>query len=260
MKWHHLIGLLGGATAITFVFSGLMSMNPWKIFDAKSTFDAKAYYGGQITPERFDLDTADALAKFSAEGSAAREIELRVIDGAGYYVASGAGGATRILRAAADAEPLAMLPFDALKRLGARLVPGAKVTEASVMEDYDFYYFARAPHTMHGDVDKRLPVLRLVFDDAAGTWAHIDPHTGAVLGKLDSGRRTSRWLFAFLHSWDAPALLAARPLWDIFMLTLNGLGLALSVTGIVIGWRRLRKKLGQGRNFPAPARSPAPAE
>ncbi|WP_018266969.1 PepSY domain-containing protein [Methylosinus sp. LW4] len=256
MKWHHIVGLIGGATAITFVFSGLMSMNPWKIFETRSAFDAKAYYGGALAPERFHLSVAQALTKFADDGFAARELELRVIDGAGYYVGFGAGGATRILRAEADAAPTFTLPLEELKRLGARLVPGAKVTAATVMENYDFYYFARAPHTMHGDVDKRLPVLRLEFDDAAGTWAHIDPHTGAVLGKLDSGRRASRWLFAFLHSWDAPALLAARPLWDVFMLALNGAGFALSVTGIVIGWRRLKRKFGERR---APARSASPS-
>ncbi|MBY6243504.1 PepSY domain-containing protein [Methylosinus sp. Sm6] len=261
MKWHHLAGLLGGATAVTFVFSGLMSMNPWKIFDLPgSAFDPKPYYGGALAAERFHLEPAQALARFSADGLAAREIELRVIDGEGHYIALGAGGATRILRAAPDAAPSAMLPFDELKRLGARLVPGATVTAATIMESYDFYYFARAPHTMHGNVDKRLPVLRLEFDDPASTWAHIDPYTGAALGRLDSGRRASRWLFAFLHSWDAPALLEARPLWDIFMITLNGAGFALSATGVVIGWRRLWRKVEQRRLVPTLARPPSPAE
>lgn len=261
MKWHHLVGLVGGATAITFVFSGMMSMNPWKVFDLPgSAFDPAPYHAGALSPERFRLDPTTALARFSADGLAAREIELRVIDGEGYYIGFGAGGASRILRAAAGAAPAAMLPIEDLKRLGARLVPDAKVTAATVLDSYDFYYFARAPHTMHGDVDKRLPVLRLEFDDPAATWAHIDPYTGAVLGRLDSGKRASRWLFAFLHSWDAPALLAARPVWDVLMIALNGLGFALSVTGIVIGWRRLRRKLGHRRHLAAPARAPAPAE
>jgi uncharacterized iron-regulated membrane protein len=259
MKWHHIIGLVGGATAITFVFSGLMSMNPWKIFDApKSSFRPEAFAGGALEPGRFRLDPAGALAKFTANGLPAREIELRVIDGKGYYVGFDGPGRSLILRAEPDAEPVAMLPFDELRRLGARLVEGAEVKAATVMTAYDFYYFARAPHTMHGDVDKRLPVLRLEFDDPASTWAHIDPYTGAVLGKIDLGRRASRWLFAFLHSWDAPALLDARPLWDIFMIALNGAGFAISVTGIVVGWRRLARK-SRPSSRPATA-ALAPAE
>ena len=34
MKWHHTTGLLFAAVTITWVFSGLMSMNPWKLFDS----------------------------------------------------------------------------------------------------------------------------------------------------------------------------------------------------------------------------------
>jgi uncharacterized iron-regulated membrane protein len=96
---------------------------------------------------------------------------------------------------------------------------------------------------MHGNVDKRLPVVRLEFADANATWAHIDPYTGAVPGKLDAGRRASRWLFAFLHSWDWPPLLDARPVWDVFMVTLNAGGFVLSVAGVVIGWRRVVRKM-----------------
>jgi len=71
-----------------------------------------------------------------------------------------------------------------------------------------------------------------------------------VLGKLDFGGRMSRWFFAFLHSWDWPSFVSSRPLWDIFMLTLNIGGFALSVTGVVIGWRRLRRKTPRlSRNF-----------
>ena len=61
-----------------------------------------------------------------------------------------------------------------------------------------------------------------------------------VLGKLDSTQRVKRWLFAFLHSWDLPVLLSSRPLWDIALILLSLGGLVLSLTGVVIGVRRLR--------------------
>ena len=34
MRWHHISGLLFAAITLTWMFSGLMSMNPWRIFDA----------------------------------------------------------------------------------------------------------------------------------------------------------------------------------------------------------------------------------
>lgn len=255
MRRHHIAGLAFGVTTVTFVFSGMMSMNPWRIFEAPhSTFDAKAYAGGDIAPERFAIGAKEALEAFRRAGLDAREIDWRLVDGRGYYVAHDGKGSTLILAASPGAEPSVMLPFELLERAGARLVD-APLKARTIMTAHDAYYFARAPHTMHGDADKRLPVLRLEFDDVNATWTHIDPYTGAVLGKLDLRRRLSRWLFAFLHSWDWPPLLDARPVWDVFMITLNGGGFFLSVTGVVIGWRRLRRKRQQSTARPAMARA-----
>ena len=82
-----------------------------------------------------------------------------------------------------------------------------------------------------------------MFDDPHATWVHIDPHTGAVLGRTDSHRRTSRWLFSMLHSWDWLPLLERRPLWDVLLIVLSLGGAVMSVTGVVMGWRRLGVKL-----------------
>lgn len=243
MWWHHVVGLCFGVTAIAFVFSGMMSMNPWKLFDAaESTFDVKAYTGGEIEPARFTLGLSGALTIFFNNGIQPAEVECRLVEGKGYYVAFRGDGATRILRAEPGPEPQERLPFDLLERAGARLVK-ADIAKKSVMTSYDAYYFPREPHTLFGNVDKRLPVLRIEFADANSTWVHIDPYTGAALGKIDFQRRMSRWFFSFLHSWDLPAFLDARPLWDLFMIALNAGGFALSVTGVVIGWRRLQRKL-----------------
>ncbi len=34
MRWHHITGLLFAAVTLTWIFSGLMSMNPWRVFDS----------------------------------------------------------------------------------------------------------------------------------------------------------------------------------------------------------------------------------
>ena len=86
-----------------------------------------------------------------------------------------------------------------------------------------------------------LAVWRAVFDDAAQTWYHIDPVTGDILGRLDATRRGYRWVFNALHSLDFPWLLAHRPTWDILVWLLSMAGLIVSVSGVVIGWRYLRR-------------------
>ena len=98
-----------------------------------------------------------------------------------------------------------------------------------------------------------------VFGDAHASWVHIDPHTGAVLGRSDLGRRASRWIFALLHSWDWLPLLQHRPLWDVLLILLSAGGTLLSLTAVVIGWRRLGLKLRpcQRRAFSRAAGQPA---
>lgn len=243
MRWHHYAGLIFGLTATTWIFSGLMSMNPWQVFDTPTRLDMRAYSGGEFGPESFPVSVGEALRSFNAQNFSPREIELRLVDGTGYYIGHNESGLTLILPAKAGAAPSAMFPTELLEKAGAHLVGNASVKDATVLTEYDFYYYGRAPHTMAGTVEKRLPVVRLVFDDPLETWAHIDPYTGAVLGKYDVGRRGYRWFFAFPHSWDWRPLIEARPLWDVVMLLLCAGGFALSVTGVVIGWRRLGKRL-----------------
>ncbi|MBN9342292.1 MAG: PepSY domain-containing protein, partial [Comamonadaceae bacterium] len=49
MRWHHVAGLLFALSTSTWIFSGLMSMNPWKIFDSGApALRTTALHGGQL--------------------------------------------------------------------------------------------------------------------------------------------------------------------------------------------------------------------
>ena len=63
---------------------------------------------------------------------------------------------------------------------------------------------------------------------------------GAMLEKFDRSRRAYRWAYGALHTLDFPALIARPLLRTTLIVMLCGLGLTFSVTGVVIGWRRLR--------------------
>jgi hypothetical protein len=238
MRWHHVTGLLFALVTITWIFSGLMSMNPWKIFDTGAPkLRMEALQGGPLTITSQD---AAPQALLAASGGAVRELRWVRVLGQNRVLAYGAGGTPQVLDSH-GAQPT-VLDAAALQAAAAGLV-AAPIARIEQLTEYDLYYYARDAHTMMGGADKPLPVLRLVFDDPHATWVHLDPRTGAVLGHIDSGKRTSRWLFAMLHSWDWLPLLERRPLWDIVLIVLSLGGLLLSGTGVVIGWRRLGKKL-----------------
>src|SRR5690606_9913797 len=85
---------------------------------------------------------------------------------------------------------------------------------------------------------------RAQFGDDSKTWVHVDATTAEILGHTDRNGRLRRWLFQMLHSWDWLPLLNRRPLWDALLLCLSVGGVMLSITGVVVGYRRLRLKQG----------------
>ena len=241
MRWHHLSGLLFAAITLTWMFSGLMSMNPWKLFDAGAPpLRVAAMTGGPLTPA---ADDASPRTLIAGAGGDVRELRWVRVAGQTRVLALHAGGRPTVLAS----DDGAVDPVDPARlRLAAARLVAAPVLRIDVLDAYDLYYYARVESAMMGGAAKPLPVWRVVFDDDVRTWVHIDPHTGAVLDRTDSHRRVSRWLFAMLHSWDWLPLLERRPLWDILMIVLSLGGAVLSMTSVVIGWRRLGRKLKSG--------------
>jgi hypothetical protein len=243
MRWHHLFGLGFGLIAFTWILSGLFSMNPWKIFDSNAAIpDLQAYMGGDLSSGNFQLPVSEALIQFREAGLQAREVEWRVLNTRGYYIAFDSLGHSRILLAQKNAKVFNRFDWLELQSAAQRLMEKSTLIRQSILNDYDFYYYSRADHTMNGHIEKRLPILRMEFADLAGTWLHLDPYTGNF-SKTDERTRLRRWLFALLHSWDWRPLLENRPIWDMLLIINCSGGLLISISGIVIGWRRLRKKV-----------------
>lgn len=241
MRWHHIGGLLFALTTITWIFSGLMSMNPWKVFTSQAPpLRMEALAGGPPALSQEALAGATPQALLAA-APGARELRWSRVLGRTQVLAYPAGGSPLVLDGE-SAGPTSV-DADALASNARGLLP-APLLRIERLDAYDLHYYARADHTMTGGFDKPLPALRLVFGDADASWVHLDPRTGAVLGRSDSHKRASRWLFAMLHSWDWLPLLERRPLWDAVLILLSLGGAVMSVTGIVIGWRRLGRKLG----------------
>jgi uncharacterized iron-regulated membrane protein len=238
-RWHHVLGLCGGVLALTWVLSGLFSMNPWKIFEARGPKpDRLALAGGLLSPEQA-AHPAPLLASLHTQGLQPRQLEWRLVNGQPAVLLHLPGGQRLV-----DAQGQALPPLSEAQLVAAaeRLLPGHRVLRREWLREYDRYYYAREAHTMTGQRERPLPALRLVLDDAQAHWVVLDPRSGAVLQLSHQRERASRWLFAFLHSFDLPALLATRPLWDAWMLGFSLAGLGLSLSGVVLGWRRLRRR------------------
>ncbi|HHH9558915.1 TPA: PepSY domain-containing protein [Pseudomonas aeruginosa] len=244
-RWHHLSGLLFGGLLLAWIFSGLMSMRPWALFDGDRGLPLAALRGGELDRRGLDaLPLHEALRLLHEAGLRPHELEWRLLDGVILTVAVDARGDRRVLEWRAGARPLPELPEQrldsALRRLGGPV-------SIDRLHDYDFYYYPRAEQSMYGFQRRPLPVLRARYGAAGETWLHLDPASGEVLEQLGPHRRTARWLFNLLHSWDWLPLLRA-PAWREALIIVASLGaLLISGSGVVLGWRRLRRSMRPAR-------------
>ncbi len=250
LRWHHILGLIFALTTFTWIFSGLMSMNPWDIFEADdSIIDARRISSPDIQPSHA---TATPQALLASATTPVRELQWHTLLGKTRVKAIRThevppGSADQpVLLSARTGKPYNLEP-ERLRSALFTLQPGYP-PRIDILRQDDFYYYSRAEHTMGGGRKPHpLPIWRVRYDDPNQTWLHIDPTTGQVLNEMDSYQRAERWLFALLHSWDWLPLLRNRPLWDIVMLVLAAGGLALSATGIWIAGHRLHIKTRRWR-------------
>lgn len=238
MRWHHYLGLVGGVFVLTWVLSGLFSMNPWRLFDSGAPALRQPPL---LAKDLVGLTPATALRRFGEAGQQSVELLWQPLAGQLHAVSLEAQGRPRLIGWQADGAVSSGHPLPLLAEAGRAMLPDARLVDELLQSEYDWHYFSRAEHTMSGHLERPLPVLRLRFDDPAGTWLYLDPASGRVVQRLDAHRRVQRVLFVFLHSWDWRFLLENRPLWDVLLIAASLLGFLISVSGAVIGWRRLRR-------------------
>lgn len=232
MRWHYYTGALFGLFALTWVFSGLLSMEPFAWTTATGMrLPPNDLQGGTLDLERYRPGEPGFARALGADS--AFEIALMRIQGEPHYVVTtGPRNARRVLAAATHSERIE--PFSAQSVLAEleATVTDAGIRRHEVLTDYDAYYYAQ-------DGSAPLPVLRVEFDDPARTWYYFDLMTSGTLLANHRLSRLERWLFNGLHSLDFGFWYGRRPLWDIGMIFLSLGALATSGIGMYLGSKRL---------------------
>jgi uncharacterized iron-regulated membrane protein len=231
-KWHFWGGLIGGILALTWGLSGFLNNNPWQLFSpANPSKEELVRYVGGNDPSVAKHWRAEPRVPSANESEIVEQLWRRLGDETVQLAL------TRDARRLPQEASNSVSSFSDISLLAAvqRIAGDTPVKSLTVLHEYDSYYYLR----FHRDVaDRPLPVALVELGDAPGTHLYIDPQDGRLLAKQDSSRRVFRWLYSALHHWDF-GWLYHRPLWDAWMLTWVLLGLTLSVTAVVIGWKRL---------------------
>jgi hypothetical protein len=273
MRWHYITGVVFGVFTLTWVFSGMLSMEPYGWATQPGLqIPRDAFSGGAVDPARFAAMDPVKWDQVMAGRDAIKEIEfLRIHDEPYYgvrtartltepwrrerlhqpYNVSGRLQGNRIF---VHAETLAVReePFgaDAILARMKQAVPDVPVVEAQLLQEYDSYYYSRGRQTP-------LPILRVKFADPDQTWVYVDPEVSQVVARIHKLDRVERWIYNGFHSLDFSFWYDRRPLWDIGVLTLMLGGLASSAIGFYLGIRRLRRGVKDVATSLSPESAPA---
>jgi hypothetical protein len=231
-RWHHIAGLVFGVFTLTWVLSGLLSVNPWGLLEGAGGGPERALLRGGPEPSGARIKAA-LQAMAGTHPADVVSIGVAPFNGQPYFTESTAAGDRRRLNAAAAAVPLngGDLTFmaRALSGTGAASIP-------TLLTHEDVYYFSHNRDTVP------LPVYRIILRDASATRYYIDAVSGTLVAKIDRGARAYRWLHEGLHRMDFAAALRGRPQWDALMLLLMSGVTVLCVTGAYLGCRRLLRR------------------
>jgi hypothetical protein len=256
-RWHTIFGLVCGVPAVTWAFSGLLSMGPFEFVDRlNGNGSGPAEKGKGKDKEQRGRRPVNFAAAFHGAGSfqlssfAARPpaealaclpanfrptaLEFTQFDGEPHYIATSASGETRIVPVSGRAP---VVEFDRARMLRIiQDVGGSGLAELNIIDQYDTYYLDRLR-------EKPLPVIYARMNDEFSTRYYIDPKTARLVGNYSSRNWVNRWLYHGLHSLDFPWLYNHRPLWDIVVISLMLCGTALCVTSLILAWRVLSRRL-----------------
>ena len=242
LRWHHYAGLIFGVFTFTWTFSGMLSMSPWDWSpgNGPDADQVAAIRGVGVDAGRFAIAPADAVRRL-APRFPAREIEWRQFLGVPYYLAyatsepadPGRALAPTLVRADTGQLRDAFTRGELLRAARAAM-PDTSIVDAAWLTHFDSYYYGRGG-------DRHLPVLRVRFADADGTWLYLDALDGSLVQREVARSRAERWLYHGFHSLDVPGLYQARGAWYLVVMVLMLGGLALSVTSVMTAWRVVKR-------------------
>lgn len=241
--WHHVSGLVFGVLLLTWVFSGLMTMNPWGALSGSDGGDYRSGLTGSVqwSDLRQFLSALDAGQAQLPTADEVVQITPAVFQHQLYLMAITRSGEQYRLDHLGQSAPL---NTEAIEQAVANL--DAPVIASTLMFDEDQYYYGHKR-----EVD--LPVFRVIVDDAEHTRLYINTETGAVR-VIGSNGRWSRWIRTGLHDLDFPVL-RIRPVWDIVViLLLTGVTLVCA-TGTWMALRRIRRDFRSVRRRLLPSRT-----
>src|SRR2546423_476785 len=171
--WHHVVGLVFGILTLTWVFSGLISMNPWGFLESRGRGEATLAQGpsprwGEVRASLDALRTLPSVANAVSLTSAP-------LGGKLYWMATYHDGSVKRLDAAGHIVP----PNEVeLAQAAQRIAGDQGIAEQGLLTEEDAYYYSRQRRRFEQVV---LPAYRGILNDEEETRYYLDSNTGCLL-------------------------------------------------------------------------------
>ena len=232
LRWHHGLGLAAAAAALTWMLSGWLSMDHGRLFSRGSPGDAAlARYGGiplktaMLTANPMDLRVLGAPT----------EIQFEVVAGRPLAAAEYAAGAPKVLFLDRRPAPLTQVPTEVLAEGVSAAWPAARPHSVPAGDDDRLY-------RVHDGLPDRAERFDLETPDGQAT-LYVDPLTGRPLALVDASRKAYAWVYFALHTFKFPGLIERPVLRRVLEVVPLLVGLAFSVTSLVIAAKRLLRDI-----------------
>jgi uncharacterized iron-regulated membrane protein len=237
LRWHHSVGLFAGVFVLSWVSTGWLSLDIGTFFSSPkpTTNHVERVRGMSLLQavQSFPVSRIETLGP-------AREIEFAALNAQPLLLLRDRHPqSSRVVLVDADQKlhSAGSVPDEVVLAAVQSAWSPLRVTELRHIAADDAYSLRRNPLP--------LTTRRVVLDDASKTWVQIDAATGQIISVLDRSRRFYRWVVDGLHTFDFPLLNRTGSLWHVLLLIGTTSGFALSCTGVVLGFRRLRKSYGE---------------
>jgi hypothetical protein len=217
-----------GVFCLTWVFSGLLSMEPffWASGGGTGDWIGQSLRGGDMELSRFPKPVLPP--------GVVKELEFVRIQGEQYYLLRADSSEPLLVSADSSEVRRNHFPTESLMDRVKQGNPDVPIVESALLSSYDSYYHP-------SERKPPLPVLRVKFADPDATWVYIDPHMSQIVTRFTRRERLQRWIYHGFHSLDFNFWYYQGPVWTSVMVLLNAGGALLSVIGSVLAIKRVTR-------------------
>lgn len=242
-KWHFISGVCFGLFAITFAFSGLMSLTDMPDWmkkapkeKQKQMFSGRFRQDSMLPVEAYALDYRTVLST----SDSIKRITWSSWRRNPYYKIR----MNNTVQNIDSSDTISVRPFrltEEMIRMDVRQQFGDSVRwKMDLLSEYDADYYGKKKER------NPLPVYRVIVDDDMHTHLYYDPENISQR-RIDDDGRTRRFLYSGLHSLNIKYLTDRPILWNIVMFTLMIGGTFLSLTGVVLSVKWILRKVKKFR-------------